>query len=96
MAPLLICSTTPSIYLSKLINPAGVDKSTGIRIISVPAFIASLVESILLKCSEIAAISIASVTTTPENPISFLKISVKIVFDNVAGKYISSPVDLEI
>ena len=69
---------------------------TGIKRMSTPALIASFAASYLSKCSAIASISIASVVTTPSNPISPRRISVMIVLESVAGRYMVSPVFLDI
>ena len=48
------------------------------------------------KLSAIAPISSASDAMTPSNPISFLRMSVRIVLLIVAGRYTCSPVDTEV
>ena len=58
--------------------------------ISTPAFSAATAASEELYRAVIAPIFIASVITMPSNPISFLSMSVIIIFDNVAG--VLSPV----
>ncbi len=74
-----------SINLSNFAISALLHKITGIPIISAPAEIANLTASYSSKFSDIAFMFIASLIITPLNPICFLKRSVNIIFDKVAG-----------